>query len=285
MKDFCLFACSNQFQLPEKGLEFVGMIQNLCRNLGIGLTHFDYALDQDENGGGLSNEGSFDPDGTDRLKRALAEQPVFELALWSDYDKHPYYDLQSELIGTGRFGGYNYVVVQFPMLHVGNLPPPALFSFVSSLVSALNRIGQLDYALATTMDPALPGSFFRGIFTSNLSDDEALDLATWKLKLNERKIKLRGLYWGNLLGPGHLAQLIDKQAFLSSLETLVGSHRLTTINGETLFFMLPSPDLTSDPVAASVEALLRENDLLMQPDDQAREMMNRSLTRLYAKRE
>jgi hypothetical protein len=153
------------------------------------------------------------------------------------------------------------------------------------MVSALNRIGQLDYALVTTMDPALPSSFFRSIFTSNLSDDEALDLATWKLKLNERKTKLRGLYWGNLLGPGHLAQLTDKRAFLSSLETLVGSHRLTTINGEALFFMLPSPDLTSDPVAASVETLLKENDLLMQPDDQAREIVNRSLTRLYAKRQ
>lgn len=284
MKDFCLFACSDQFQLPEKGLEFVGVIQNLCRNLGIGLTHFDYALDQDENGGELSNEGSFDPDGIDRLKRALAEQPVFELALWSDYDKHPYYDLQSELIGTGRFGGYNYVVVQFPMHHVGNLTSTALFYFVSGLVSALNRIGQLDYALATTMDSALPGSYFRGIFTSNLSDDEALDLATWKLKLDERKTKMRGLYWGNLLGPGHLAQLTDKRAFLSRLETLVGSQSLTTINGDALFFMLPSLDVTSDPVSASVESLLKEYDLLIQPDDQAREMVNRSLTRLYARK-
>jgi hypothetical protein len=134
------------------------------------------------------------------------------------------------------------------------------------------------------MSSALPGTYFRGIFTTDLSDDQALDIATWETKIDERKTKLRGLYWGNLIGPGHLSQLKDKQVFIARLEALIGSQCLTTINGDALFFMLPSLDMTSDPVASSVESLLKEEDLLMQPNDQAREMVNRSLTRSYGRK-
>ncbi len=284
MKDFCLFACSDQFQLPEKGLDYVGVIQNLCQQLGIVLTHFAYDLDRDVYGKRPTNEGRFDPDGVARLKQVITERSLYQLALWSDYDEHPYFDLRSELNDSNRFGFYSYAYIQFPLHHEVNPISTDLFSFVSSLLSSLNRIGQMDYALVTMMDSALPATFFLNVFTTNLSDDEALNLATWKIKLEERKTKLRGLYWGNLLGPGHLSQLTDRQAFLARLEALIGSQRLTTINGDALFFMLPSPDMISDPAAASVESLLKEQDLLMQPDDRAREMVNSSLTRLYARK-
>src|SRR5258708_30488002 len=105
MKNFCLFACSDQFQFPEKGLEFVSVIHNLCQQLGVELTHFDYLLEE-ENGRELLNEGRFNSDGIDRLNRVLVEKPIFSIGLWSDSVKHPYYDLQSELINTGRTDGY-----------------------------------------------------------------------------------------------------------------------------------------------------------------------------------
>src|SRR5258708_18068855 len=128
------------------------------------------------------------------------------------------------------------------MQHISNLTPSTLVSLINRFLSALNHIGQLDYALVTTMKPTLPSTYFRNIFTSNLSYDEALNLGTWEHKLDERKIKLRGLYWGNFLGPGHLSQLTDKQAFIAHLVALVGDQRLIIIKGNALFFMLPSPD-------------------------------------------
>lgn len=282
MKNFCMFACSDEFQLQENALEFVGIIQDLSRQLGIVLTHFDYALAEDENVNNMTHESPFDTDSTDQLKLVLGEQSVWALALWAGHDepgKEPYFDLDSELVDTGLVNGYKYTYVHFPMDYIGNLTSITLFSFANSLLSSLNRLGKLDYALIMTMDAALPSTYFHGIFTSGLSDDEALNLATWERKFVERKIRLRGLYWGNLLSAEHLSRLADKGVFIDRLEALVGSHRLATINGDDLFFMLPSSDIATDPVAGSVEALLKEHDLLMQPDDEAKRVVGRLVSR------
>jgi hypothetical protein len=282
MDSLCIFACSDQFQLPEKGFEFVRVIQHLCHRLDITLTHFDFALNQDENGA-LSNEGNFDAHGLKHLKRALTEKPIYQLALWSDYSENPYYNLLFELIDKRRFDNYKYAYVQFPMHYLGAFTSSGIFSLVSSTLSEMNRVGQLDYAMVTTMDSSIPASYFRGIFTTNLSDNEALNLATWENKFFKRKTELRDLYWGNLLGSGHLSQVADSQAFIIRLEALIGTERITTID-DALYFMLPSPKVSSDPVADAVKSLLEELDLLMQPDEQAIEMVNHSLTRLYARK-
>jgi len=277
MKDLCLFTCSDQFQLSIKALEYVELIQSLGRQFGIELTHLYYSRGEDKNGNDISNEINFDPDGVEKLRQALDSGSVCDLALWSDQPKHPYFDLHSELTDEEKTHGYKFMYIQIPTSYIENLPPADTFSLMVSLISSVNQIGRLDYAYVTIMDSALPSTFFRGIGTSNLSKNDVLDLTLWESRRNERRTKLRGVYWGNLLGPHHLARLPDKQAFIVRLETLLGGDRVASVNGNALFFMLPFSDPSLNPVKASIEELLMKYDLLMQPDDEVREMVEQHL--------
>jgi hypothetical protein len=277
MKDLCLFACSDQFQLSFKALEYVELIQSLGRQFGVELTHLDYSVGEDENGNVISNDIYLDTDGAAKLKQISDSQSICELALSSDRVENPYFELQSEWIETGGSDSYKFMYIQIPMKYVDNLPPADTFSLMVNSITSLNQIGRLDYALVTIMDAVIPSTYFRGIGTSDLSKNDVLDLTVWERRLNERKTKLRGVYWGNLLGPQHIIRLPDKQAFIARLETLLGSDRLVSINGEALFFMLPSSEPSLNPVKASIEELLMEYDLLMQPDDEVRESVEQSL--------
>jgi hypothetical protein len=222
-------------------------------------------------------EGRFDPDGISPLKQILAEQPVYQLSLFSQDDEHSSGNLRCEIFDEERFRGNRYAYIQFPLSRVEGLTGSALFAFVSSLLSALDQIGSLDYAMITIMESSLPATYFREAFSEDLSDEEALNLATWISQSKSCKTKLRGLYWGNLLGPGHLSQIADRSTFMNRLAALVGSQRMTHIRRDMLFFILPSSDVTSDPIVSSVAALLNEHHLLMQPDDRAREIFRRIL--------
>lgn len=278
MNDFCLFACSDQFQLPAKGPEWINAMQGLCRQLGIRLTNYAYDLDwevSDADGA----EGRFDPGEIDPLKQILAEKPVYQLLLWSQNDETAPANFRCEMFDEARFQGNRHVYLQFPMSRVERMKRGERFAFASNLLSSLNQVGKLDYAMITIMGSSLPATYFREAFTEDLSDEEALNLATWISQSKTHKTKLRGLYWGNFLGPGHLAQLTDKSAFMKRLSGMIGNQQISQIRPDSLFFMLPSAEGISDPIAASVASLLKEQDLLMQPDDRAREILRRSITK------
>jgi hypothetical protein len=155
---------------------------------------------------------------------------------------------------------------------------PQILSLTSQLLRSLNHLGNIDYALLTIMDSSLCQIYFRGIFTSDLSDEEALDIAMWENKYVKRKELARGLFWGNLLSVNHLRRIVDKKKFDERLENYVDDLH-TTINGDDLFFMLPTINTKSDPTAIAVRTLLKEYDLIMEPDDNDREIVSRLVSR------
>jgi len=278
MNDFCLFACSDQFQLPAKGLEWINAVQGLCRQLEIRLTNYAYDLDWEVSDADGAEE-RFDPSEIDPLKQILAENPVYQLSLWSQNDEAATVNLRCEIFDEARFHGNRRAYLQFPMSQVEGRTPGALFAFAGNLLSMLDRIGALDYAMITRMKSSLPAMYFREAFTEDLSDEEALNQATWISQGKTHKTKLRGLYWGNFLGPGHLAQIADRSAFMKRLSELIGNPSISQIRPDTLFFMLPTAEGSADPVTASVASFLKEHDLLMQPDDEARDILRRSITK------
>lgn len=273
MADFCLFVCSDQFQISNNGLEYVRFIQNLSQQLGIELTHYAFASSEEEN---LYIEGYFDKNALYRLEKLIVGSRSFAISIWSDkhIQEDSYYALNSQLTNMVMSGDYKYLFIQIPMDYVLNQISSTLFLFARDLLISLDQIAVIDYALCTQMNSAVAGLFFNGAFTDEISDEEAMDLAIWNSRLDERNTKLRGLYLGNLLGPGHLSQISNQQEFIARLDTLIGNQSIAIINNHSLFFMLPSPNLASDSVAISVHSLLESYNLLMEPDDQARESFN-----------
>lgn len=274
MNDFCLFACSDEFQL-SRGLEFIRIVQDLCQQLGLVLNKMDYTFADDELDN-AQNEAVINSENLNHLDLILRKEMIDELLLWSDRipsGESEYINLDAEL-RSKKFDNYKYVCIYFRMEFVENWAMAKLFSLASDSLNVLNHLGRLDYALITTMKAFLPQTYFRGIFTSGLSKEAALNLAMWKQTYVDRKKKLRGLYWGNLLSSSHLAQIGNKGEFLDILET--SGCLYTPINGDDLFFMFPSSS-SLIPSRDLIEAFLKKNDLLMEPDDKAREDVNRYL--------
>jgi hypothetical protein len=274
MNDFCLFACSDEFQLSN-GLEFVRITQNLCQQLGFTLKYMDYAFAEDELDFSKT-ETVINSESMHQLDRILRERTVTELLLWSDNEasvKPPYVHLNSEFRDT-ETDNYKYACIYFSMKLLENWSMEKLFSSIRDLLTTLNSLGRLDYVLITTMKTFLPQTYFRGIFTPGLNQGDALNLAMWERKFVDRKKKLRGLYWGNLLNSGHLAQIISKKELLDILDSLGCLY--TPINGDDLFFMFPSSELSTSS-RDLVEALMKKYDLLMEPDNEAGDDVNRYL--------
>lgn len=262
-------------------MEFIELVQSLSEHLGMTLTHVGYSFGtkQEEDEIVTSNSRY---EGVDSVRSLLAKYAPLELALWSNFDepdRAQHLNLYAKLVTGEILSKVRFAYIQFPLERIGHLTSITLFHFVSASLTRLNASGQLDYALVTTMDAqAHPSTYFHGIFTRGLSHIEALNLATWQRNIDQRKTKLRGVYWGNLLGARHLSQLVDRGTFIDRLEALVGSHQLTSLSGDDLFFMLPTSNATTDPVAGSVEALLAEHGLLMEADDDAKKVVDSLVT-------
>jgi len=269
--NFCLLAYSDRFHLQKKALEYLGILQEISSQLEVPLTHMDYALIEDyDDGVGISNEANINPESINLLGKVLKDKQIFKLAVWSledEEDESSPDNIHAEVIEINPDTGYKYAFIHFPVKRIENLGPVALFSFASNLVSSLNRLGRLDYALVIIMKPGMPQTYFRDIFAPGLNEEEAANLAMWNRREGERKIRLRGLYRGNLLGRDHLLRLADQNAFKHSLEHLVGGDQMTSINGDDLFFMLPFSNNQSGDKFDKIKELLIENDLLMQPNE------------------
>ena len=286
--DFCLLAYSEQFHLQTKVLEYLGILKEISTQLGVPFTHMDYALIEDFDDGkgvsnedaliedydddvGISNETNINPESINLLEKKLKDKHIFELAVWSledEKNENSPDNIHAEVLEINPNAGYKYAYIHFPIKRIESLGPEALFTFVSNLVSSLNNLGRLDYALVAIMKPDMPQTYFRDIFAPGLNEDEAANLAMWNRREGERKIRLRGLYWGNLLGCNHLLRLADQNAFKQSVENLVGRDQITTINGDDLFFMQPFSNHQSGVKFDKIKELLIENDLLMQPNEE-----------------
>jgi hypothetical protein len=274
MNDFCLFACSDGFQLSD-GLEFIRIIQDLCQQLGIVLNYMTHTFEDDELNI-INTETLISTKNLHRLDKILSKRKIIQLLLWSnsiDPDGSEYRMLDAEFQDYG-FDNYKYVCIYFQMGLIENWTIEKIFSFTSNLLNILNHLGKLDYAFITVMDDLFPQTYFREIFTSGLSKEEALNLAMWKRKFVDRKKRLRGLYWGNMLSPGHLAQIVNKREFLEILDTTGCLY--TSINGDDLFFMFPSSGQPT-PAEGKIETLLNKYNLLMHPDDEARDDVDSSI--------
>lgn len=274
--DFYLLAYSDQFQLQKMAVEYLTVMQELCSQLEVKLTHMDYSsvVDDDDNDDDddSSNEIIFDTDGTDLLRNVLKDKQISYLTAWSledeKNDAFPY-DIHSGIFGSNPVSA-GKLYIQFPIKRVENLGAAALFSFVNKLIASLNRLGRLDYALVTTMKPHMPQAFFMDVIDNLIDEEQNANIVMWNRRRSERKSRLRGIYWGNLLGRDHFLRLADVNFFKRSLEKVVGGDHMATINGDDLFFMLSSSDLSSGAQFDEVRELLIENNLLMQPDEEDR---------------
>ncbi len=270
MKDFCLFVCSDNFELRSKALSFIIEIRYISEQLGISLTHLGYSFKATESSDNFYHEGPFNLENVEKLKLALEHNLISEINLQAVSEIENGY-LNSELIVSEIYNDYKYLYIQFPLSRIVDMPLPTLFLFTSGMLSSLtSTLGQPDYAFFTMMDSKIPPAYFRGIMSPGVSYEEALNLIMWERKLSERKSKLRGLYWGNLLGKSHLLGFSISE-FKGRLELLIGRDYVTMID-ENLFFLLPSVDMASNNVSESVKVLLTEYGLLMEANDEDRKM-------------
>lgn len=282
MNSYCLFACSDRIHVKNSIIDFVRVVQDFSRSIDSPLTHIDYSFAEDEDSNRISsNESYLNAETLGRLTMSLEKKRISELVLWSAHDnvgKSPYQGFYAEIRDAGPRYDFESITISFPMELIEGRSMTRVFSLTYQLLKSLNHLGKLDYALLTSIDSSLIATYFRGVFTPNLSEEQALDIAVWEQKFMERKRLLRGLYWGNLLSANHLMSIHNKRDFLDHLEDSVqGLH--TTINGDDLFFMLPTTDTKSDPVAKSVETLLLEYNLLMHPGDDIKQVLRRLISR------
>ena len=269
MEQICLVAYSDSFQLRARLLDYVELVQEITRKLEVPLT--DYTYHTEENLEGDAELHRFDAESLGRLSEGAARESIRDLIFWSDPgpEQHTsYWDFYAEMVDASLVYGCKYVYVQFPAERIMHLDSAAKLTFMGKVLSSVARLGQLEYALVTVMNyERLPWLYFRGLAVPGLSSDEMSNLFMWRRQIAERKMRLRGVYWGNLLSEAHLSRLAERERFIARLSDLVGAQGLATINRGGLFFMLPSPSMISNPIKVQLEALLRQHDLLMQPND------------------
>jgi hypothetical protein len=264
MKDFCIFACSDEFQLFNS-LEFIKITQNLCLKLGITLSHIEYFHwydDPDKS----NHEMVFNPENVRNLQWVFSKKRLTSLILRAENenaDELIYLNLESK-IKDFEVDNYKYVFFHFPMKFIENWSQANLFSFSSDLLASLNQMGRLDYALITTMEAHLVSTFFTDIFTEDLSKEQEMDIAIWGEQFVHRKMKLRNLYWGNLLSASHLARVENKSELIELFALSSCLH--SPINGDDLFFLFPSDDLAAHS-ASPIRSFLDTHDLLMKLSD------------------
>lgn len=282
MKNYCLFVCFDGINMNHSVDVFVSIVQDLSQSLNINLTHIDYSfIEEEDEEFASTHESFFSSEVVTFLNKALQTKALSGLALWSaqnDLGRWSYPKIYAELVDAGLGHDYKYIVMSFPMILIEDMAMTKIFSLTSQLLASLKHLGKPDYGFVTTINPSLVSTYFRGIFTSNLSDEEALDIAMWENRFVERKNLLRGLFWGNLLSSNHLIRIPDFKKFLSRLELSVDSLH-NTITDDDLFFMLPTTNTKSDLAAEAVRILLKEYDLIMEPDNNDREVVSRLVSR------
>jgi hypothetical protein len=280
MNNFCLHASSDQLQPQRDALKFVEVIKSLSNQLELALTHLTLSGSDIESTDEVSIEIELTPSNI-VSSLPLDQYSITELSVRSsriDGVEESYWDMYAEIAPSTFVDECYHAYIQFPSYHVSNLAPNSQFSFIRNLLESLAGIAPLDYALVTLMDDSkFPSTYFRGIYNSRLSYDEILNQAMWQGHIAERKRKLRGIYWGNLMGALHLSSLKDKANFEKRLASLVGYEFIVKINNDNLFFLLPAiaTETSSNNIVHLVEALLREYDLLMQPDGKDKHRANR----------
>lgn len=282
MNNYCLFICSDQIRMNESTDTFIDVVNDFGQSVGLKLTHISATIKVDETETDITtSESLFSVDAANTLKNDVKTKLLSGLSIWSaqyDLEENYYLNLLAEMVDAGPSYNYKFVTISFPMELIEGMTINDIFSRTSKLLKSLNRLGKIDYALLTTMNSSLVQTYFRGIFTSELSDEEALDIAMWENKHGDRKNLLRGIFWGNLLAASHLRKIPDRDNFIERLSRLVDG-LYTTISGDDLFFMLPTITMKSDPSAISVKTLLKEYDLIMEPDDDDYEIVSRLVSR------
>lgn len=259
-------------------MSFFELIKSLSSRLGFTLTNLSFSNDNADSDQNIK-EVELTPSATDKLKLILEHNSIIDLSVWSAdeaRDKKTNLNLYGKITSDTLYGDYNYAYIQFPFESIEQISHESIFPFVKHLIVSLNDIFRLDYALVTRMDDGkLPSMYFHGIYNPALTQDEIINLATWQRQNSERKTHLRGLYWGNLMGKGHLSRLANKESFIAKLKFLLGENSVATVSTNMLFFLLPDRKTAADGLRERITELLEENNLLMHPNSSAMELATR----------
>jgi hypothetical protein len=233
----------------------------------LGVQPTDLAFHTPGNFEDAGDQFPFDRENLERLEQLSGAEPILDLLIWSEQGGHdPAWEIHTEFVDAKDIHGARYAFFQFPNDLIVQLPEQSQFELVKELFSALNRLGRLDYGFATTMDFAeMPWLYFRGYSLPKLSRDLKLNLALWHRQIREYKKKVRGVYWVNVLGAGHLAALNDRQGFERRLADLIGRESLSTFGQTDLCFRVPSTGTDPNPHVIAVQNHMMEHDLLMLP--------------------
>lgn len=110
-------------------------------------------------------------------------------------------------------------------------------NFFVDLFQGVDQIVDIQYGFITAMAQSkLPAIYFSDVHVSTTDKDEILNLAIWLSKRDKYDKKMRSIYWGNLLGVGHLTTINDENLFLEQLTTLLGKNNVIKFSSGKVFF-------------------------------------------------
>jgi len=146
------------------------------------------------------------------------------------------------------------------------------FDWSIAVLKLLSQFALIENVVVTPLRrTAKPFFYFAGIGNRALTADERLNMLSWDHNQGVFQERLRGVYWGNLLGNTHLQQLPDPMGFINSLKVLLGDKRVKIFDDGRVFFALDNSNRTLE----QVRSLCSQSGLLLIPDNKIRSMADR----------
>ncbi len=231
---------------PEGFAEFAGQVAS---SLGATITHF--SLNYDGSLYQLKKERlyRFLSANTAKLKAVLDHRKLLNLFYYQSPDADVIHNslltISVNISKTRSDCPYKQVYIEFPQDWVTSTDGEDA-EFVSSLLERADALIDCQYGFATKMLRAkLPAIYFADVYVSTLSRAEILNLAVWLNHRKEFTHKIRGLYWVNLLGNGHINEANNANSLIESLQGLLGSEHVRRLpSGKVLFDVPHTPDST-----------------------------------------
>jgi hypothetical protein len=140
-------------------------------------------------------------------------------------------DLATEVKGATR------LYVQSNRPEVVAAAAPQLHTWSLAVLGALDQVSPVHYAIVTRMRRSItPYFYFAHMSTTRMTFEESLSLVMWDENNSQHLERVRGVYWGNLLGPTILAQVPDVAALVRFLSEQVGPQNVTRLRDGRIFF-------------------------------------------------
>lgn len=203
------YFCSRGIRLSELAIPITRIAKELAKEFTNSSLKVECCVKEEE----FLRELPADVSAQQRYLAELDESGIDQLYLFSPAHENSgrRNDFYIELSKEGVLADFATIIVYWFIDEMSTLDSAWHRAFVLRVILSLGALVELEYGLVEPMslhdDEGL--SFFHGIFTNNLSHEQALDLATWQKYAKQRQEKVRGWYWGNILGRKHAKRLSE----------------------------------------------------------------------------